>query len=117
MKMKSEAQKTKLNFNILRLTLVLLTVLISIGTAHAGTLTVNTNADNNTCDSVLTLREAMLIGIGGNALGRPLTTSERNQISGATFVAALPPAGCSITASYWSITSGAGGAIVDNIVF
>ncbi|HVE55979.1 MAG TPA: BACON domain-containing carbohydrate-binding protein, partial [Pyrinomonadaceae bacterium] len=115
--MKSEAQQTKLNFNLLRLTLVLLMVLIGIGTVRAGTLTVNTNADSNVCDSVLTLREAMLIGFGSNALGRPLTTSERNQISGATFAAAFPPAGCSITASYWSITSGAGGAIVDNIVF
>ncbi|HEY0459298.1 MAG TPA: FG-GAP-like repeat-containing protein [Pyrinomonadaceae bacterium] len=115
--MKNEAQRTRLNFNILRLTLVLLTVLISIGTARAGTLTVNTNADGNVCDSVLTLREAMLIGFGGNALGRPLTTGERNQISGATFAAAPPPINCSFTASYWSITSGAGGAIVDNIVF
>jgi hypothetical protein len=115
--MKSEAQKTKLDFNFLRLTLVLLTVLISVGTAQAGTLTVNTNADSNVCNDFLTLREAMLIGSGGNALGRPLTTAERNQISGATFAAAPPPLNCSFTASYWSITSGVGADTQDNIVF
>ena len=114
--MKSEIQKTKLNI-ILRLALALLTVLIGIGTAQAGTLTVNTNADSNLCDDVLTLREAMLIGYGGNAIGRPLTTGERNQISGATFAPAFPPLNCSNMASYWSISSGVGSSIEDNIVF
>ncbi len=114
--MKSEIQKTKLNYS-LRLALVLLTILLGISAAQAGTLTVNSNADSNVCNDVLTLREAMLLASGGNYLGRPLTTGERNQISGATFAAAPPPANCSFTAAYWSITSGVGGGIADNIAF
>jgi hypothetical protein len=114
--MKSKAQKTKLTI-ITQLSLVLLTVLIGAGVARAGTLTVNSNADSNICDDVLTLREAMLLGSGGNSLGRPLTTAERNQISGATFSPAPPPLNCAFTASYWSVSGGLGGGIVDDITF
>ncbi len=114
--MKSEIQKTKLNYS-LRLALVLLTILLVISAAQAGTLVVNSNADSNVCDDVLTLREAMLLGSGGNYLGRPLTTGERSQISGATFASAPPPLNCSFTASYWSVTSGVGGGIADDIIF
>lgn len=114
--MNNKNKKTK--SNVLPLfALLLLSVLISAVTAQAGTLAVNWIGDINGCDGQLSLREAMLIARGGNSLGRPLTNGERNQISGATFVSAPPPVGCSFTASYWSITSGVGSNIPDNIVF
>ena len=102
---------------IVILTFVIVAFFVFSSNVQAGTMTVNSNADSNVCNDFLTLREAMLLGSGGNNLGRPLTTGERNQISGATFSPAPPPINCSFTASYWQVTSGVGGGITDNIVF
>ena len=61
----------------------------SVSAAPAsGTLTVNSTADTNTSDSVLTLREALLIARGGTGTGgvnRALTTGEKAQLSGCQF--------------------------------
>lgn len=81
--------------------------------AHAGaTLTVNWVGPGNNCDSVLTLEEAALLGEG--TMSRALSTAEKNQVSGATFVPALPgPCG----ASLWLATAGVGINSADDIVF
>ncbi|MFN8522600.1 MAG: Calx-beta domain-containing protein [Chloroflexota bacterium] len=47
----------------------------------AGTLVVNSAADSNVRDTVLTLREAILVATGGLAYGS-LTAGERGQVSG-----------------------------------
>ncbi len=63
--------------------LVFLLALLPCFSAAAGTITVNTNADNTTEDSFITLREAIMISNGGTgALGRPLTAGELALISG-----------------------------------
>src|SRR5205085_7595353 len=60
--------------------------------AAGGTLTVNSSADNVISDTVLTLREALLIARGGTGgdgvttgLARKLSVAERAQTSGCTF--------------------------------
>ena len=60
--------------------------------AAGGTLTVNSSADNVISDTVLTLREALLIARGGTGgdgvttgLGRPLSVAERAQTVGCSF--------------------------------
>jgi parallel beta-helix repeat protein len=69
----------------------------------AGTLTVNSTADTSFFDSVLTLREALLVANG--ALTGPFTSAEQSQMSGCTFNAS------------GFITGGCGAGIADNILF
>jgi hypothetical protein len=69
----------------------------------AGTLTVNSTADTSFADSVLTLREALLVANG--ALTGPFTSAEQGQMSGCTFN----------TSGF--ITGGCGAGIADNIFF
>jgi hypothetical protein len=68
-----------------------------------GTLTVNSTADTSLVDSVLTLREALLVANG--ALTGPFTSAEQGQMSGCTFNAS------------GFITGGCGAGIADNILF
>lgn len=63
-------------------------------TPEAGSFTVNSAQDNETADAVLTLREAILVANGGTSpsgLNRPVTLSERLQLTGCQFVI-IPPA-------------------------
>jgi parallel beta-helix repeat protein len=69
----------------------------------AGTLTVNSTADTISADSVLTLREALLVANG--VLTGPFTSAEQGQMSGCTFNAS------------GFITGGCGAGIQDNIFF
>ena len=69
----------------------------------AGTLTVNSTADTNSVDSVLTLREALLVANG--TLTGPFTSAEQGQMAGCTFNAS------------GFITGGCGAGIDDNILF
>ncbi len=89
--------------------------------ADAATITVNSNADNINCDSSITYREAVLLandGTGSNGLNRAITNAEKNLIgSGPTYVAALPPLGCSASTSYWIALNGIGQGLNDNINF
>jgi hypothetical protein len=62
----------------------------------ASTITVDSTADTNTSDTVLTLREAMLLTIGGTGgngtttgLGRALNASEADNVSGAPGAASV----------------------------
>lgn len=74
----------------------------------SGTFTVNSTADNTTSDAVLTLREAMLLALGGtgaSGLNRALSAGEKAQLSG-----------CVINGSNL-ITSGCGVGITDTIYF
>lgn len=84
--------------------------------ARAGaTMTVNSNGDNATCDDVLTLREAILLG--RSELFRSLTQAERNQIGGgATFVVVPPSPGCPGATGY-SSSGGFGSSFADDIFF
>ncbi len=79
--------------------------------AAGGTLTVNSTLDTNTSDSVLTLREALLIargGTGSNGLNRTLSNSEKSLAVGCSTVG---------TPGDWTITGGCGTGITDTIVF
>ncbi len=80
--------------------------------ATSGTFTVNSNVDNTTADSSLTLREALYLARDGtdgvNGLWRGLTDGERAQTSGCSFTGSSAP---------WHISSGCGTAITDTIVF
>jgi hypothetical protein len=69
----------------------------------AGNLTVNNTADTSLFDSVLTLREALLVANG--TLTGPFTAAEQGQMSGCTFNAS------------GFITGGCGAGIQDNIFF
>ncbi len=74
----------------------------------AGSFTVNSYADTNTADTVLTLREALLIargGTGASGLNRALSNNEKAQMTG-----------CTINASNF-ITGGCGAGIADTIDF
>lgn len=86
-------------------------------TQHApmagGTFTVNDTGDGNAADSLLSLREAMLLANGGTSAGglnRPLTTSEKAQIGG---TCAFSPSGAN-----WTINATSCGAgVADTINF
>jgi len=105
------------NARILTLILIVTLSLINLGQVPArsvsaapmaGTLTVNSYADTNTSDTLLTLREAMLIargGTGASGLNRALSNSEKAQLSG-----------CTVNGSNL-ITGGCGAGIADTIVF
>lgn len=68
----------------------------------AGNFVVNSTADTNLPDSVLTLREALLVANG--AINGPFTAAEQAQLGG-----------CSFSSGY--ITSGCGANIQDSIFF
>lgn len=78
----------------------------------AGLFIVNTTADNNTPDSYLTLKEAIMLSNGGtgiSGLGRALTDAEINQLPGCTF---------SGSTNNWTIVPGTCGAgVYDSIIF
>ncbi|MBC7911995.1 MAG: VCBS repeat-containing protein [Pyrinomonadaceae bacterium] len=114
------------NYRMFKLILILMCGLFGFFSpqlnAKAATLTVNTNVDTtpNVCDGTLSLREAMLIGIGGNRLGRPLTAGEQSMVTGAVTWSGtvLPPTGCSASfGPYRFITSQAGANVRDDIIF
>src|SRR5262249_1697360 len=107
------------------------TVLGTAVAANAGVLSacdfyVNSNADNDQADGVLTLREALAIANGdhfnGNHIGTCRTAAELAQIPGADFVP-VPPPGWSLPA--WRYTmlvppdvgANCGNGIGDNIRF
>ena len=71
-----------------------------------GNLTVNSTADTSLVDSVLTLREALLVANG--TLTGPFTAAEQGQMSGCLFT---------ITGGFYYITGGCGAGIQDNIFF
>jgi hypothetical protein len=78
----------------------------------SGTLTVNSLADTNTSNTVLTLREALLIARGGtgvNGLNRGLSNAEKAQLSGCTSFGGGSGA--------WTILGGCGGGFADTINF
>jgi hypothetical protein len=75
--------------------------------ASGGTITVNSNLSVNFPDTLITLREAILIANGGTGptgLNRPLLPPEMAQLSGCTF-------------SSGYITGGCGSGLPDTIVF
>jgi len=72
----------------------------------AGTLIVNSTADTSLVDSVLTLREALLVANG--TLTGPFTAAEQGQMSGCLFT---------LTGGFYYITGGCGAGIQDNIFF
>jgi hypothetical protein len=81
---------------------------------EAGSFTVNSPLDNDIADSVLTLREAILVANGGTSpsgLNRPVTLNERLQLTGCQFIL-IPPA---LTMAL--IFGGCGGGIADAITF
>ena len=78
----------------MRVLLLALSMLVGVAglsgsQAMASTLTVNSTADNTTCDSFLSLREAILMGQG--SFTRALTAGEAAQISGSSDLAAFVP--------------------------
>jgi hypothetical protein len=87
---------------------------------------VNSNADNDQADGVLTLREALAIANGdhfnGNHIGTCRTAAELAQMPGADYVPVLPP-GCSPTQVRYTILlppdpgANCGNGIGDNIYF
>ena len=84
-------------------------------TPQSGTFSVNTLGDNTTADSLLTLREAILLANGGTGgdgvstgLGRALKDGEIAQISGCTF---------SGSTNNWTISSGCGAGVLDFVTF
>ena len=87
---------------------------------------VNSNADNDQADGVLTLREALAIANGdhfnGNHIGTCRTAEELAQMPGADYVPVLPP-GCSLTEIRYTILlppdpgANCGNGIGDNITF
>ena len=92
----------------------LFSLILLANVAYGGaTLTVNSIGSGEACDNVLTLAEATHLGRGG--FGRPLTNSERNQISGGNFVAAPLPPECA--GSGWLVVNGLGPNDADDIVF
>ena len=72
----------------------------------AGTFTVNSYADNENYDSVLTLREALLVANGSISMG--LTDGEKAQLGGCIFAG---------SSGNWRITGGCGAGIADTINF
>ena len=72
----------------------------------SGSLYVNSALDNNAADSVLTLREAILVANGGLTGG--LTDDEKAQLGGCTFTG---------SAGSWTISGGCGNNIEDAIYF
>ncbi|CAN5372908.1 hypothetical protein BH10ACI3_BH10ACI3_20550 [soil metagenome] len=101
------------NRSIIRFTLLALIISISSIAAHAGaTLKVNWVGPGNTCDNSLTLEEAVLLADG--TMSRSISTAEKNQISGATFILA-PPGPCG--AVLWFATLGIGLNSADDIIF
>jgi hypothetical protein len=96
---------------VLALGLVLTLAASAHAVPQAGTLTVNSYADTNTSDSVLTLREALLIargGTGATGVNRTLSDLEKAQLSGCAFGG---------SSGVWTITGGCGAAIADTINF
>src|SRR6476620_5537267 len=87
---------------------------------------VNSSADNDQADNVLTLREALAIANGdhfnGNHIGTCRTAAELAQMPGADFVP-VPPPGCSLTQVMYTILlppdpgANCGNGIGDNIAF
>lgn len=101
------------NRSMMNIVLLALIIFVSAIAANAGaTLTVNWVGLGDNCDSVLTLDEAILLGQG--TMSRAISTGEKNQISGATFVPA-PPGPCG--GSLWFATLGIGINSADDIVF
>jgi hypothetical protein len=110
----------------------LIALLVGVGVAaHAGSALacdfhVNSNADNDQADGVLTLREALAIANGdhfnGNHIGTCRTAAELAQMPGADFVPVFPP-GCSLTETRYTILlppdpgANCGNGIGDNITF
>ncbi len=97
---------------------ILVILVFQVASALGGaTFTVNDSSRGDTCNNTLSLWEAMQLGRGGNALSRNLTTGEKNQISGATFIIASdgPPAEC--LSAIWTIVDGAGANYADDIIF
>ena len=110
----------------------LIALLVGVGlTAYAGVVPacdfhVNSNADNDQADGVLTLREALAIANGdhfnGNHIGTCRTAAELAQMPGADYVPVLPP-GCSPTQIRYTILlppdpgANCGDGIGDNITF
>jgi predicted outer membrane repeat protein len=80
---------------------------IQVNSTAAPVLTVNSTADNTTADSVLTLREAIMLANG--SLGRPLTAGEQSQLAG-TLGSAAATIQFSLPAGPQTITL-AGGAL------
>ena len=72
----------------------------------AGNLFVNSTADTSLVDSVLTLREALLVANG--TITGPFTVAEQGQMSGCTFTT---------IGGFQYITGGCGAGIQDNIFF
>lgn len=72
----------------------------------AGNLTVNSTADTSLVDSVLTLREALLVANG--TITGPFTVAEQGQMSGCMFTT---------IGGFQYITGGCGAGIQDNIFF
>ena len=72
----------------------------------AGILTVNSTADTSLVDSVLTLREALLVANG--TITGPFTVAEQGQMSGCTFTT---------IGGFQYITGGCGAGIQDSIFF
>jgi len=86
---------------------------------------VNSNADTDQADGVLTLREALAIAngdhFGGNHIGTCRTLAELNQMPGADYIF-VPPPGCPSGAGYTillppDIGANCGAGIGDNITF
>lgn len=87
---------------------------------------VNSSADNDQADGVLTLREALAIANGdhfnGNHIGTCRTAAELAQMPGADYVP-VPPPGCSLTEVRYTILlppdpgANCGNGIGDNILF
>jgi hypothetical protein len=92
----------------------LFSLVLLANVAYGGaTLTVNWVGQGEACDNLLTLAEATHLGRG--SFGRALTTAERNQITGATFVAAPLPPECAGTG--WLVVGNLGPNDADDIVF
>ncbi len=96
-------------------------VLVLAGQARSATITVNTSFDFDSCDGVVSYREAIELandGTGSNGVARALSQAERNQISSdVTWVPAPPPSGCPLNTTYWFTAANIGDGVFDNIKF
>src|SRR5205085_3015175 len=75
----------------------------------SATLTVDSSGDQNVPDGVLTLREAILLAAG--QLNRPVTTAERDQVSGPGL------AYSQVGPDRWTFTAGVGADSSDTVRF
>lgn len=92
--------------------LLLLSELLLARSVRAATLTVSTNADEDVRNGSLSLREALLLAAGN--MSRPLSTAEKNQVSGAQFVETPPFSGLWFV---FVLNPGVGSQYSDTIVF